>query len=496
MSEAPATISRMGNVAGPDASWILPRFAAREGETFDQIARRVASISPDDPCGIFESISQGLFTPGGQILRGAGVSGANLYNCFVSPVDRDEDERSIADRVSAWTRLGAGVGLDVSDWVERRNQLGDARALQRVAAAVAASQDALIAEGITRTATMINVRLGLPGLNETVLSLARPLYRHLNVGVLVSDAQMNEIQVSKADGSPNVLRRYLENLADVANATGNPGLIFVDAVNRTHPFDTAVTACNPCAEQHLEANEGCNLGSINVAGFVADGAVDWSGLRAVTAAAVRFLDSVVDANVFPSEEARRMAARRRRIGLGVMGLATAFEHLGYRYGSEASVAFARKVFAEIKDAARAESIWLGMVKADVPDDVSSRDSSDRPRNAYLTSVAPTGAISVLNGVSSGIEPIYASVFEKSGGRIQTPVSDGSEAVDVGWSEHVDMLATVQSFIDNGISKTINLSRDSTARDVMNVFVRSWQLGCKGISVFRVGSREPALRRVS
>lgn len=495
MSLLPATISMMTLEEHLMRYSMVRRFRARDDETFDQIATRVASISSDEQ-RLRSVISRGVFMPGGQILRGAGIGGANLYSCFVTGADEGENERDIAARVSAWTRMGAGVGVDVSNWVVTRNASGDPWALQRIVTAIAMSQERLARTGIERTATMINARIGTPGLIEAIRSLSEASHRHLNFGVLVTDKDMRDAAAARSGGTSN--REALSQLgclAVAARSTGNPGLIFQDTVNRAHPLRGSISACNPCAEQHLEPNEGCNLGSINLAALVSRGDMDWCGLREIASVAVGFLDEVVDSTAFPSVEARRLAASRRRLGLGVMGLATALEKLRLRYGSRESVEYASQVFLEIKTAAYAKSTELakrkGGCSAGRDDDAGRR----LHRNAYLTSVAPTGAISMLAGVSSGIEPIYARTYAKGGLTVKSTVSSGSEAVDVAWTDHLQMLSSIQQHVDNGISKTINLPQEVRVSDVMDLFFSAWRGGCKGISVFRVGSRRGALRTV-
>lgn len=434
-----------------------------------------------------ELIECGYFLPGGQILRGAAIEGSILYNCFVSPIGLDESASDISGRVTSWTRRGCGVGVNVSDW-SASQPCASKDALENIVRTIASSQEGLWNLGISRTATMVNVGFWDAGVVELAARLASDsVCRHVNLGVLVDDATMAAATEAYASGSAEPELRQLRRLAVVAHATGNPGLVYIDQVNRVHPFAEKLEACNPCAEQYLAPSEGCNLGSINLVRFVQSGSFDWEGLRYAVPLAVRFLDSVVDASSFPSAESEHLAKRRRRIGLGFTGLGTALARLGIPYGGKEAVEVASVVARELQHSATIASIELASQIGPYPDlhDLAA----PYRRNSYLTSIAPTGAISLIWNVSSGIEPVFASSYTKGSYQVAPDNGEvGRTALQVHWREHLNMLSAVQREIDGGVSKTVNLPKDASVDEVLSGFTAAWQRGCKGVSFFRHDSR--------
>lgn len=465
---------------------ILPRFLA-PGEDWSALVDRVSAIGAARDRPLYrELISSGSFVPAGQILRGAGRASQVLYNCFVTAVQPGEAADDVARRVTKWTADGAGVGVNLDALARTVREKGGE--LESVVRTIAASQQGLWDLGVRRTATMITLSLEDPdALRIARLLTSGPQFRHLNLGILVRDNQM-QAMVHDETAPAAILRA----LASQAWVTGNPGLIFIDSVRRDHPFPEVVDACNPCAEQFLAPEEGCNLGSLNLSSFVVDDAVDWAAFDDAVAMAVRYLDDVVSVSEFPSAKARELAQQRRRIGLGIMGFATALGRLRIPYGSAESISLAREWGVRLKRVAEATSRELARDRGAAP------AVAKRRRNSHLLSIAPTGAVSLLWRVSSGIEPYFDRAIANESLQVHFPdVFAGVErfAEDVAAPDQIEITAAWQESVDGGISKTVNLPETATVADVLTVFRNSWSSGCKAISVFRTNSRPAAISRL-
>lgn len=322
-----------------------------------------------------------------------------------------------------------------------------------------------------------------------------------NISVLVDDQFM---QTAKTEGTE--CSAILRAIAEQAHATGEPGLIFIDTVNNLNPLletDGPIKASNPCGEVFLYPGEPCDLGAINLAQFVkehSDGPFfDWWQFEMAVRDAVKFLDDVLDAHNSPLLEIAEAIEDKRRIGLGVMGLADALIKLNIRYGSEEAQEFAEEVAKRMAIKANFMSAYLGRVRG-VPEGVK-RAGLER-RNIALLTVAPTGTTSMLAGVSSGIEPVFsASISRRIGTEYKTvkhPLANHPAFVtahEVTPYEHVMMQAAFQRGMDlkglfagNSISKTINLPNEASVEGVEGAFRLAWEEGCKDITVYRDGSR--------
>jgi len=303
--------------------------------------------------------------------------------------------------------------------------------------------------------------------------------------------------------------RLLIEIAESAWRTGDPGIIFLDAVNRgnTTPHLGPLYSTNPCGESPLYANEACNLGSINLAKMFRGGFVDYELLDNVTAVAVRFLDSVIDVNHYPLPEIGESVRRTRKVGLGVMGWADLLYQLRIPYDSEEALALAENVMDRIQKKAHEVSAELGIEKG-VPEELTLLGR----RNATLTCIAPTGTIALLADCSSGIEPLFA--LEHT--RVRTQI-DGTKVMmkqanryyeeaiksgvpnktlrsvfvtshEVAPPAHVRMQGAFQKYTDLAVSKTINLPFESGVQDVLDSYTLAWRQGCKGITIYRDGSK--------
>ncbi|MDD5762679.1 MAG: adenosylcobalamin-dependent ribonucleoside-diphosphate reductase, partial [bacterium] len=334
-------------------------------------------------------------------------------------------------------------------------------------------------------------------------------------------------------------REVFERIVDSSWRNGEPGMIFIDRINRDNPTPRigAIESTNPCGEQPLLPYESCNLGSINLANMVAtvDGhaRIDYEKLKATVDTAVRFLDDVIDMNNYPLPEIRKMTVGNRKIGLGVMGFADMLIALGIPYDSDEALAVAQELMSFIQEESGAASCNLARERGPFPNyDVSvfpERGGAPR-RNATTTTIAPTGTISIIGGVSSGIEPIFAlsyirnvmdndhlvevhPLFEAEMRRrglysvermteiskvgtlrhLEWVPEDVARAYvtahDISPEAHLRMQAAFQKYTENAVSKTVNFPSDATRDDIRKVFILAYRLGCKGVTVYRDKSRD-------
>jgi ribonucleoside-diphosphate reductase alpha chain len=333
-------------------------------------------------------------------------------------------------------------------------------------------------------------------------------------------------------------RELMNKIVDAAWHNGEPGVLFPDAANRSNPVPHLgrLEATNPCGEQWLHDGDVCNLGSINLAQFAtAEKTLDEDNLRRVTRISTRMLDNVIDVSDFPVEKVNERFRDNRRVGLGIMGFADLLYQLEVPYDSPEGFAMAKRVMKIVDDTANDESQTLAQQKGTFPNwekSIFGPAGKNVPmRNAALTTVAPTGSISMLFDCSSGIEPFFALAYKKEnimGGEslayfnkyvekalkdrglyseelVADVVAKGSiqhrddlpedlrrvfvTAMDIAAKDHIAAQAAFQEHVDNSISKTINFSRDATREDVLAGYIQAWEAGCKGCTVYRDGSRD-------
>ncbi len=526
-------------------------------ETPEQLFRRVAgAVAAVEPVGErdrwaerFERRMAELeFLPNSPTLMNGGRDHGQLAACFVLPVD--DDLASIFDALK-WAALihqsGGGTGFSFS----RLRPKGDlVRTTHGVASGPVsfirvydAATETIKQGGVRRGANMAVLRVDHPDILEFVDAKRGPGLGNFNISVSATDAFVQAVRRgdrfplrhprSGATVREVEARDLLSRIATAAWDSGEPGLVFLDHVEGANPTPDLgrIEAVNPCGEQPLLPFEACTLGSVNLARFGPGGRMDWTALGACVRDGVRFLDDVLDANVWPLPQIADISRRNRKIGLGVMGWADLLVQLGIPYDSPQALALAEEVGAFVQGEGHAASRALAAARGPFPGWASSapaRRGEPPRRNATVTTIAPTGTLSVIAGCSSGIEPLFAVAYvrhalENVELREENPIlaemlrragAEGAEeairasgrardvegvpreiqrlfatAHDVAPEDHVRIQAAFQRHVDNGVSKTINLPREATAEAVERAYLLAHELGCKGITVYRDGSRQ-------
>jgi len=496
------------------------------------------------------------FLPNSPTLMNAGTDLGQLSACFVLPVEDSIDGIFSAVRNMAFIhQSGGGTGFSFS----RLRPRGDiVRSTGGVASGPVSfievfdkATDVIKQGGRRRGANMAILDVDHPDVMEFILAKTRPGYlRNFNLSVAVTDAFMQAVEngtehafINRRTGKVTD-RRPARDVFDLICAAawqcGDPGLVFIDEINRHNPLMSVgrIEATNPCGEQPLLPYESCNLGSINLTRFVSDGGYDFQRLGEVIDEAVHFLDNVIDVNRYPLPEIERATRQSRKIGLGLMGFSDTLFMLDIPYDSQEALALAEKLMRFVTERARAASMRLGERRGPFP----LLEKSTWPamgyrtlRNATTTTIAPTGTIGLIAGVSSGIEPVFAlrywrtlaegtTLFETHPEYMRRAIQLGLDidalfagcarsgsiseckeipermrrvfrvARDISPEWHVRMQAAFQKHTDAGVSKTVNLPRYATVADVRQAYLLAYRLKCKGITVYREGSKEAEVLR--
>jgi ribonucleoside-diphosphate reductase alpha chain len=461
----------------------------------------------------FISIMDSLeFLPNSPTLMNAGRELGQLSACFLLPIqDNLSNIFEMVKQVALIHKTGGGTGIVLShlrpSGARVQSTAGVASGPISFMRVFDVATDVVKQGGVRRGANMGILHCTHPDiLNFIVCKSDMTSFQNFNISVGITD----EFFRVGLKGNGFTLKDPLtkekshidagamfELLCHQAWLNGDPGIVFLDSINAKNPTPWLgqIEGTNPCGEQPLLPYESCNLGSIDVSKFVVNKKIDWDRLDEVTEIAVRFLDDVIDVNNFPNVKIQRKTKLTRKIGLGIMGWADALIALGIRYDSDPALKLAERLMARIRETAHMTSRNLGQEKGTCFPQL-------KRRNSTLTTIAPTGTLSILAGCSSSIEPVFAKSYTKTVlgdlkmelGAKYTEVDDSLmvTALDIPVEAHIKMQSAFQRYTDNAVSKTINLPNSATVDDVKKAFTLAHELGCKGITVYRDGSRKAPL----
>jgi len=467
------------------------------------------------------------FLPNSPTLTGAG-RGMCLSACFVLPIeDSMESIFGTVKNAALVHKEGGGTGFDFS---RLRPKGSFVRKTQGVASGpisflkvIDAATEAVKQGGTRRGANMGILRADHPDIEEFILMKKDgKTLGNFNISVAATDAFIEAVKKGtsyvihdpyrKKAVDRKDARKVFRMIIESAWANGDPGLIFIDRINKDNPTRDLgpIDATNPCGEQPLHAYESCNLGSINVSQFfLADrkDPFDWDRFAKVIGTAVRFLDDVIDVNTYPLLQIEAMSKGNRRIGLGLMGWADLLIKMKIRYDAPAALAFAERLASFLRTAATDESRKLARHRGSFPNISRSVYKGTKMRNATVFTIAPTGTISRIAGCSSSIEPVFA--FEFTSRIIDSEIKDlhplyeewkernpGKKppdyfvtAHDIAPEGHIRTQAVFQRHVDNSVSKTVNLPHGAALKDVETAYLLAYDLGAKGITIYRDGCRD-------
>ncbi|MDP3918596.1 MAG: adenosylcobalamin-dependent ribonucleoside-diphosphate reductase [Nanoarchaeota archaeon] len=519
-------------------------------QMFNRVAKYVASVEKvkykkEWESAFFNVMKNLDFLPNTPCLANAGTNRKQLFACYV--LDMPDSMDGIFESLKKSAKIfqsGGGVGYSFSNL---RSEGSLIATTNRIASGPISfmqvfdqAAEAIKKGGIRKAAMMGVLDIDHMDVLKFINSKEKGGLENFNISVAVTEDFMNKVVKNKdywlKDNNGKKVHKV--NAQDVFNyicshawENGDPGLIFIDEVNRKHTMNKLgkIQATNPCGEVDLLPNEACCLGSVNLSHMIKNNSVDWVKLSNTVKVGVRFLDNVVSVNEYPSKETKDLCLANRKIGLGVMGWADMLVALSMPYDSDKSIKLAKEVMKFIKNTAEKESENLSREKGFFKNINKSKLKKNR-RNATLLSIAPTGSISIIANCSSGIEPLFGVAYVRkvlSGVEMfemnkafeyisryqgfyskelmikiakRGSIQDMKEvpnniqqlfktSLDVPLESHIKMQAAFQEYVDNGVSKTVNLVNEATIGDVRRAYMLAWKQKCKGITVYRYGSRD-------
>lgn len=528
-------------------------------ETWETLCRRVAdAVAAVDKeqeeyaelrDEFFSIIYHMDFLPNSPCLMNAGTDLGQLSACFVLPVEDSMDGIFTAIRNGALVhKTGGGTGYSFSRLRSRnasvRSTQGVASGPLSFAAVFDAATETIKQGGKRRGANMGVLRVDHPDILDFISAKQdQNKFNNFNFSVAITDAFMKAVEddtdyelIEPSSGNITAelnAREVFDKIIDLAWHNGEPGVLFIDAANNANmtPQLGDFEATNPCGEQWLLPYESCNLGSVNLANFVKEGKLDYDRLKEVVRIATCFLDNVIDCNRFPIPEIEEMTLKTRKIGMGIMGMHDMLIQLGVPYASEKGRELCAEIMNFIRNTAAEKSQELADTKGPFPAYDPEINDYPKRRNAALTSIQPTGTVSMIADCASGCEPYYSIVMVKNvmdGDRLilvnkyfekiardegfysevlMSKVADsgtviGHDEIPGKWQEvfrtaqdikpedHISMQGILQrNGVDSSISKTINLPNSATREEVKLAYIMGYQSGCKGLTVYRDGSRD-------
>lgn len=507
----------------------------------------------------YQLVSSLHFLPNSPALMNAGKDIGQLAACFVLPVE--DSMKGIFDTLKNAALIlqsGGGTGFSFSKLRPKEDPVhstgGIASGPVSFMTVYNTATDVIKQGGARRGANMGVLRVDHPDILDFVrIKRDYGVLSNFNISVAITDDFLNalkregkyELKNPRTGGSRGRVeaREIFDEIVDSAWLTGDPGVIFIDRINKDNPTPQCgnIESTNPCGEQPLLPYEACILGSMNLSKYVKNSILDteheepyldYSRLEKDVRTAVRFLDDCIDVNRYPMPDIEKMHKGNRKIGLGVMGWADMLVLMGIPYVSRAALGIAEKTMKFISEISKSESASLGELKGVFPNfggSIYDKNGMPKVRNATTTTVAPTGTLSTIADCSSGIEPYFAlaynrhvldydffevnkyffriakkmgfyskelehDVIQKGSLRgikdVPLPIKKiFKTSLEINFRTHIEMQSVFQKFTDNAVSKTINMPRGATKGDVAEAFLLAYEKGCKGITVFRYGGKK-------
>ncbi len=535
-----------------DLFWRVASSIAEEEKKYPKSSHDAEKLAEK----FYTLMANGYFLPNSPTLMNAGSKLGQLAACFVLPVGDSIEEIFDAIKYAAMIhKSGGGTGFSFTNIRSKDSRVGTTGGVASGPISFLkifnTATEQIKQGGTRRGANMGILRVDHPDILEFIRAKEQDgEFINFNLSVALTEKFMEAVDKgenydlidphSKAVKGTLNAKEVFDILVNKAWASGDPGIVFLDRINRDNPTPAQgdMESTNPCGEQPLLPYESCNLGSINLSKFVIannitedkDKSIDWDSLKDVIHTAVRFLDNVIDASKFPLEKIEEKVRTNRKIGLGVMGFADMLFALELPYNSNDALKLAEKVMEFIQTEGRNASHVLAEERGAFPAFSESIYKDGKPlRNATITTIAPTGTLSIIASCSSGVEPIFALAFARhvmDGERLievnpyfenalksrdlytselmEAVTNVGSvasfdflpqsirdvfvTAMDISPEAHLRMQAAFQKYTDNAVSKTVNLPNNATVQDIDHIYRLAYTLGCKGVTIYRDGSK--------